>query len=46
MARMWMMRSGGGSLYDAFRKEGIAALGWSELLLLREINQRNTLIEQ
>jgi restriction system protein len=28
MARMWMVRGEGGSLYDAFREHGVAALGW------------------
>lgn len=27
MARMWMVRSEGGSLYDAFRERGVAAVG-------------------
>jgi len=31
MPRMWMVRGEGGSLYDAFRERGIAALGWTEL---------------
>lgn len=31
MARMWMVRSEGGSLYDAFRERGVAAVGWSQL---------------
>ncbi|WP_199898319.1 hypothetical protein [Methylobacillus glycogenes] len=31
MARMWMVRGEGGSLYDAFRERNIAAIGWSPL---------------
>lgn len=31
MARMWMVRGEGGSLYDAFRDRGVAAVGWSQL---------------
>lgn len=31
MARMWMVRGEGGSLYDAFRERGIAAIGWGRL---------------
>ena len=31
MARMWMVRGEGGSLYDAFRERGVAALGWNQL---------------
>ena len=31
MARMWMVRGEGGSLYDAFRERGVAAVGWSQL---------------
>lgn len=31
MARMWMVRGEGGSLYDAFRERNIAAIGWSLL---------------
>ncbi len=31
MARMWMVRGDGGSLYDAFRERGVAALGWNQL---------------
>lgn len=31
MARMWMVRSEGGSLYDAFRERGMVAVGWSQL---------------
>lgn len=30
MARMWMVRSEGGSLYDAFRERGVAAIGWKQ----------------
>ncbi|WP_233252305.1 restriction endonuclease [Saccharospirillum sp. MSK14-1] len=28
---MWMVRGDGGSLYDAFREHGVAALGWNQL---------------
>jgi restriction system protein len=28
---MWMVRGEGGSLYDAFRERGIAAIGWQQL---------------
>lgn len=31
MARMWMVRGDGGSLYDAFRERGVAAVGWNQL---------------
>ena len=31
MARMWMVRGEGGSLYDAFREQGVVAVGWSQL---------------
>lgn len=31
MARMWMVRGEGGSLYEAFRERGVAAVGWSQL---------------
>lgn len=31
MKRMWMVRSEGGSLYDAFRERGVAAIGWTKL---------------
>lgn len=31
MARMWMVRGEGGSLYDAFRERGVAAVGWYQL---------------
>lgn len=31
MSRMWMVRSEGGSLYDAFRDRGVAAVGWTQL---------------
>ena len=31
MARMWMVRGEGGSLYDAFRERGVAAVGWTQL---------------
>ncbi|MDH1812865.1 restriction endonuclease [Comamonas aquatica] len=31
MARMWMVRGEGGSLYYAFREKGVAAVGWSQL---------------
>lgn len=31
MARMWMVRGEGGSLYDFFRERGIAAIGWNQL---------------
>ena len=27
MARMWMVRGEGGSLYDAFRERSVAAVG-------------------
>ncbi len=30
MARMWMVRGEGGSLYDAFRERGVAAVGWNQ----------------
>jgi len=33
MARMWMVRSEGGSLYDAFREHGVAAVGWNQLAI-------------
>jgi len=28
---MWMVRGEGGSLYDAFRERGVAAVGWNQL---------------
>jgi restriction system protein len=28
---MWMVRSEGGSLYDAFRERGVVAVGWNQL---------------
>lgn len=31
MARMWMVRGEGGSLYDAFREREVAAIGWVQL---------------
>lgn len=31
MTRMWMVRGEGGSLYDAFRERGVAAVGWNPL---------------
>ena len=31
MARTWMVRGEGGSLYDAFRERGVAAVGWNQL---------------
>lgn len=31
MKRMWMVRSEGGSLYDAFRERSVAAIGWVQL---------------
>ncbi|WP_300620122.1 restriction endonuclease [Dokdonella sp.] len=31
MERMWMVRGEGGSLYEAFRERGVAAVGWSQL---------------
>lgn len=31
MARMWMVRGEGGSLYDAFREQSVVAVGWSQL---------------
>lgn len=31
MARMWMVRGEGGSLYDAFRDRNVVAVGWSQL---------------
>lgn len=31
MTRMWMVRGEGGSLYDAFRELGVAAIGWHQL---------------
>ncbi len=31
MERMWMVRGEGGSLYDAFRERGVAAVGWNQL---------------
>lgn len=31
MTRMWMVRSEGGSLYDAFREQNVAAVGWQQL---------------
>jgi len=31
MARMWMVRGEGGSLYDTFRERGVAAVGWNQL---------------
>ena len=31
MARMWMVRGEGGSLYDAFRERGVVAVGWHQL---------------
>lgn len=31
MTRMWMVRGDGGSLYEAFRERGAAAMGWSQL---------------
>ncbi|KHK61588.1 restriction endonuclease [Pseudomonas frederiksbergensis] len=31
MARMWMVRGDGGSLYDTFRERGVIAVGWNQL---------------
>lgn len=31
MARMWMVRGEGGSLYEAFREQGVVAVGWIQL---------------
>ncbi|MDQ2188219.1 restriction endonuclease [Alcaligenaceae bacterium A4P071] len=31
MARMWMVRGESGSLYEAFRERGVAAVGWNQL---------------
>lgn len=31
MARMWMVRGEGGSLYEIFRERGVAAVGWNQL---------------
>lgn len=31
MARMWMVRGEGGTLYDSFRELGIVAVGWNQL---------------
>lgn len=31
MSRMWMVRGDGGRLYDIFREQGVAAIGWSQL---------------
>lgn len=31
MVRMWMVRAEGGRLYDAFRTQGVVALGWTRL---------------
>ncbi len=31
MTRMWMVRGEGGSLYEAFRARGVAAIGWNQL---------------
>lgn len=31
MARMWMVRGEGGSLYEDFRERGVVAVGWGEL---------------
>jgi restriction system protein len=31
MTRMWMVRGEGGSLYEAFRERGVAAVGWNHL---------------
>ncbi|WP_028081238.1 restriction endonuclease [Solimonas soli] len=31
MARMWMVRGDGGSLYDAFRENEVIAIGWDQL---------------
>ena len=31
MARMWMVRGEGGSLYEAFRERSVAAVGWNQL---------------
>lgn len=31
MARMWMVRGEGGSLYEAFREQGVVAVGWTQL---------------
>lgn len=31
MTRMWMVRGEGGSLYEAFRERGVAAIGWDQL---------------
>ena len=38
MARMWMVRSEGGSLYDAFRERGVAAVGWAQLAAHAKVN--------
>lgn len=31
MARMWMVRGEGGSLYEAFRERSVVAVGWNQL---------------
>lgn len=31
MGTLWMVRAEGGSLYEDFREEGVAAVGWSQL---------------
>lgn len=31
MAWMWMVRGEGGSLYEAFREQGVVAVGWTQL---------------
>jgi restriction system protein len=36
MARMWMERGKGGSLYDAFGEHGMAAIGWDHLAAYAE----------
>jgi restriction system protein len=46
MIRMWMVRAEGGRLYDAFRGNGLVALGWMRLAPLAEAAEsRDRLIE-
>ena len=41
MAKMWMIRGESGRLYDDFREQGVAAIGWSQLVPLAKLRQNS-----
>lgn len=46
MTRMWMVRGDGGSLYEAFRERGVAAIGWVEIAgLVKPGMPRNEIVQ-